>query len=447
MKKLGYGLRQLKTGLVPVALLGALLSNGQVFADDNSSVTSQSVAVSEEPSSIAVSELPILEGAMTELIAKATVETVPAETAVVGDILEVTPTIGEPVVTEQVIDGRTVETLVQESTITTTFLANPEEPLGQQDAVVETKENTRTVYHDNQLLTVTERLTKTKTVSIQQVSEAETQQLNADVVFVIDHTGSMGDEIQAVKENITKFVSGLANQGITARLGLVDYDDGINRPNDFGARYVTFDGKLFTRDVSAFVAELDNIKLEGSIEAVTFPLANLADYYTWSQDPNTKRFAIVLTDEDYDFDNGAPSVEETIAKLKQARISTSVITSKDLKEEYRSLYTETGGTWTDIESDFSDTLTKDLSTWIVQTVGQNRRIKVVTEVYHYVADAVYPKAEEPAPVKPTPTSTSAPTSVSSLPATGSSSETVSLLLGLSLLGFASLAQLVKKSQD
>lgn len=442
MKKLGYRLRKLKTGLLPVALLGAFLSSGQVFADETTNpVASQPVTVSEDQS-LAISELPILDGLMTELVAKATVETVPVDTAVPGDVLAVTPTIGEPVVTEQVVDGQTVETLVQESTITTTLLASPEEPLGQQDPVVETTENTRTVHYEGQLVTVTERLTKTTTVSVQQVSEATSQRLNADVVFVIDHTGSMGDEIEAVKENLTKFVSGLADQGVGARLGLVDYDSGINSPNHLGARYVTFNGSLFTTDIAAFIAELDNIKLDGSVEAVTFPLTNLADYYTWSEDPGTKRFAIVLTDEDYDFDNGAPSVEDTIAKLKLANISTSVITSKDLEEDYRSLYTETGGTWTDIESDFSDTLTKDLSAWIVQTVGQNQRFKVVTETYHYVADAVYPKAEVPVPAPVKSRSTAA-----SLPATGSSSQTASMLLGMTLLSFAGLATLAKKSQD
>lgn len=466
MKKLGYTLRKLKAGLVPVVFLGVLLSSGQVLADEISNPAASQPVVTAEEQAVAVSELPVLEGVMTELVEKATVETVPVDTAVAGDVLEVTPTIGDPVVTEQVVDGRTVETMIQESTITTTSLATTEEPLGLQDPVVETKENTKIVYHEGQLLTVTEHLTKTTTVSVKQLSEETSQQFNADVVFVIDHTGSMGNEIAAVKENLTKFVSGLAEQGVGARLGLVDYDSGINSPGHFGARYVTFNGSLFTTDTSAFIAELDNIKIGGGIEAVTFPLTNLADYYTWSQDSNTKRFAIVLTDEDYDFDNGAPSVEETIAKLKLANISTSVITSKELQEEYRSLYTETGGTWTDIESDFSDTLTKDLSSWIIQTVGQNKRIKVVTEVYHYVADVVYPKVEVPAPVKSTPVHPSLPAPIKSLsvsaslpatvkptptsvslPATGSSSETVSLLLGLSLLSFAGVAQLAKKLQD
>uniref|UniRef100_UPI000592E123 vWA domain-containing protein n=1 Tax=Gorillibacterium massiliense TaxID=1280390 RepID=UPI000592E123 len=47
----------------------------------------------------------------------------------------------------------------------------------------------------------------------------------ADIVFVIDTTGSMGGVISNVKNNVTQFVDLLASNNINARLGLVTFKD------------------------------------------------------------------------------------------------------------------------------------------------------------------------------------------------------------------------------
>lgn len=48
-----------------------------------------------------------------------------------------------------------------------------------------------------------------------------------DFVFVIDQTGSMGEEIDAVKQNIDDFTTRLAAKGIDYRLGLIVFDDNV----------------------------------------------------------------------------------------------------------------------------------------------------------------------------------------------------------------------------
>lgn len=54
----------------------------------------------------------------------------------------------------------------------------------------------------------------------------------ADIVFVIDTTGSMGSVINNVKTNITNFVNTLIENNVDVRLGLIDYkdleEDGMN---------------------------------------------------------------------------------------------------------------------------------------------------------------------------------------------------------------------------
>ena len=47
----------------------------------------------------------------------------------------------------------------------------------------------------------------------------------ADVVFVIDTTGSMGEKINQVKETSTLFVDTLKENGVSAQFALVTYED------------------------------------------------------------------------------------------------------------------------------------------------------------------------------------------------------------------------------
>jgi hypothetical protein len=49
----------------------------------------------------------------------------------------------------------------------------------------------------------------------------------ADIVYVIDTTGSMGDEIDRVKAAVADFAEALEDHGINARLGGVEYRDSL----------------------------------------------------------------------------------------------------------------------------------------------------------------------------------------------------------------------------
>ena len=62
----------------------------------------------------------------------------------------------------------------------------------------------------------------------------------ADIVFVLDVTGSMGDEIDGVKNHIVEFADSLSYRGIDFRLGMVTFLDVIENVYPF------------TRDVSSF---------------------------------------------------------------------------------------------------------------------------------------------------------------------------------------------------
>jgi len=61
------------------------------------------------------------------------------------------------------------------------------------------------------------------------VSQSEaTNQLPYDIVFLVDNSGSMGEEADAVADEITQFSTLLANSGLDVRLGVVGYDGHVN---------------------------------------------------------------------------------------------------------------------------------------------------------------------------------------------------------------------------
>lgn len=68
----------------------------------------------------------------------------------------------------------------------------------------------------------------------------------ADVVFLIDTSGSMADEIAAVRNNVVSFAASLAASGIDFRLGLVRFG------NDSGANPQLLDGGILTSDAVHF---------------------------------------------------------------------------------------------------------------------------------------------------------------------------------------------------
>lgn len=73
-----------------------------------------------------------------------------------------------------------------------------------------------------------------------------------DIAFVIDSTGSMSDEIEEVKENVTALVAQIAAIDPDYRLALVDYKDEPEEDSEYQSR-LDLD---FTTDIDAFNREV-----------------------------------------------------------------------------------------------------------------------------------------------------------------------------------------------
>lgn len=84
------------------------------------------------------------------------------------------------------------------------------------------------------------------------------QQTQVDVMFVVDVTGSMKEEINGVQGGIDRFVSELNSRQLDARVGLIAFGD---RSIGEEPQILSFGGQAFTGDTSSFRREMGSIKM------------------------------------------------------------------------------------------------------------------------------------------------------------------------------------------
>ena len=172
-----------------------------------------------------------------------------------------------------------------------------------------------------------------------------------DMVFIIDVTGSMGDEINNVKNNVAAFSENLLAKGLDTRIAIIEYQD-ITCAGEYTILH-TVSGSHWHNTAASVVRTLSNMSLGygGDYEeTVIDALGMMADRDTMSWRSDAYKFAFVLTDADYKVANnyGYTSLEDVIVDLKDIGIVTSVIGPTDEQHRYTPLYTQTGGIFADI---------------------------------------------------------------------------------------------------
>ena len=167
----------------------------------------------------------------------------------------------------------------------------------------------------------------------------------ADIVFVFDVTGSMGDEISGLKERALTFADALAAKGIDYRLGLVTFSDTIEEVHDF------------TADAAEFKAWIDGLRASGGGDTKENALEGLARASKLSFRETTQKMAVLITDAEYhqagESGGGgttAYTTETMISLLQSLRIVTHVV-GPDLAQ-FRQLAERSSGLWFNITSDF-----------------------------------------------------------------------------------------------
>ena len=174
-------------------------------------------------------------------------------------------------------------------------------------------------------------------------ADPDTVMAPADIVFLIDSSGSMASYITAVKNGVSDFVTYLSDNSVSAALALIDFrdieEDGADSTvvHKNGTKNWFYDVDDFKTSLSSISADGGGDTPESSIDALeTGRLLDLRD--------SASKFFILLTDATYKIANnyGITSMEQEIALLKNTGINCSVI-GPSYNSSFDSLVSETGG--------------------------------------------------------------------------------------------------------
>ena len=439
-----FSFRKMKVGLASVAILFAFAQLGQVSADETSKVSSSEITkVTEVPKVVEEVKSPI-EVATEEIAAESEKAVVKESEAKPGDLIDVSTKLS-PIDVKESQEGNQkvyVETATAEVS-KTEVIASKDETIPA--PATTTTEGTVTGKDEKgNTFTQYERVDKTTTVEITKTPPTVKKAGAADIVFVVDRSGSMGGTINTVRKNVNEFARNLAKDGVAARFGLATFSDevfGRNRgKTDEGTILTKFNESYFTSDPAELEKALAGIKIAdgGDYAETSSPaLTQIVSTYDWSKSPKNKKFVVLLTDAPMKQDASVPTIAETLASLKAANIERIVATSTSFGTDisYKDFVSE--GRLMKIDSNLADSLTKDAASWIVETVGEGRQYKVTKDNYQFYLErrTTVPVLEQKETPKPAPTAYKPePTK---LPETGSNDTRNQSLMGLGLL-FAGL---------
>lgn len=448
LKQERFSLRKMKVGLASVAILFAFAQLGQVAADE-----ATTPSTSTETSKVSKDATSPIESTVAEIVAEEAKPVVKESDAKPGDLIEVSKNVSPIDVKDSQEGNEKVHTETATVEVTKTEIA-PDKTEKLPAPTTVTSENTVVgTDEDGNSFTQYERVEKTTTVRISTTPSTVKKAGAADIVFVVDRSGSMGGTIKTVRENINEFAKNIAKDGVTARFGLATYSDEVYGrrlgKTDEDTILTKFGENYFTTDPVELEKALENIKIAhggDSPETATPALTKIVSTYDWSKSPKNKKFVVLLTDARMKEDPSIPSIAETLTTLKKAGIDRIVATTLYNQRNYKDFVSE--GRLMDIDRNLADSLTKDAASWIVETVSEGRQYKVTKDSYQFYLErrTTVPVLEQKVTPKPEPTAYKpAP---AKLPETGSNDSSNQTLLGLGIMlaGFG-LATSTRKSKE
>lgn len=179
------------------------------------------------------------------------------------------------------------------------------------------------------------------------VSREDDSQLlrpTADVLFLVDTSGSMSSELDGVKRSCLDFAERVAREGVECRLGLVDFD---KPPSGSKYRWEIFE-PMSPVDFAGAIAKLSIGRLGGCGcyigEPSTIPVIQ-AFIQAFPSDDRRLKIGILISDE---VGNDAKAVADIISILQGSRVCFHVLGVRGSCHE--KLARETGGCFWDIHA-------------------------------------------------------------------------------------------------
>ena len=159
-----------------------------------------------------------------------------------------------------------------------------------------------------------------------------------DIVFVIDGSGSMKNDVAAVREHLSAMTDLFDNANIDFTIGIVTFRAGTG----YGLLGLDFEVIPQTRSVSQIKKVLAQLKFRGDENGLD-ALIRAADEITFRQDAEVH--FIFVTDE---YVSGAYSSIDVMVKMKTAKIKVDVIGRDEPFQKF--IAKSTGGLWLPISS-------------------------------------------------------------------------------------------------
>lgn len=186
----------------------------------------------------------------------------------------------------------------------------------------------------------------------------------ADIVFILDISGSMGDEVSNVKNNIVRFAQAIEEQGVSARWSAITYSDwtcssAANEQSTIiknGAADWFISAEEYKSAINGIYLANGGDSPETAIDGMM--LANTA----LSTRQDARVFYILLTDDSNKVNNhyNINSLDECADVLAADGVNVSVITTTTYYNHYSCLTNKTGGIMTNIYNNFSQALLDNL---------------------------------------------------------------------------------------
>lgn len=438
MKQQRFSFRKMKVGLASVAILFAFAQVGQVSADE----TTQPASTSAETVKKTEANKSAVEAALAEIKADEAKPVVNQSDAKPGELVDVSKKVS-PIDVKERQEG---DQKIHEETATVEVTKTEVAPVKSEELPAPKTETTESTVsgkdEDGNSYTQYERVDKTTTVEIKKATRTISKSNSADIVFVVDRSASMYRTIDTVRNNINEFARNLAKDGVAARFGLATFSDEvygrIGGLADEGTILTKFNESYFTSDPAELEKALAGIKIAHSgdfPETSTPALTQIISTYDWSKSPKNKKFVVLLTDAPMKEDPSIPTMANTLASLKAAKIERIVATSTGTDISYKDFVSE--GRLMNIDRNLADSLTKDATTWIVETVTEGHNYKVTKDNYQFYLErrTTLPIAQtgSATPTTTVPVATAYKKEVAKLPDTGSNDTANYGIVGLGLL--------------
>ncbi len=177
-------------------------------------------------------------------------------------------------------------------------------------------------------------------------SMSSTSGAKADIVFVFDVTGSMGDEITGLKQRAYAFADSLQAKGVQYRLALITFGDAVDQVRDF------------TTDIAEFKTWIEGLRASGGGDTKENALEGLAAAAKLSWRATSQKIGILITDAPYhqagETGGGGTTTytTESIIALFQEGGGICHVVGPDLTAHHQ-LAEKTGGFWFNITANFT----------------------------------------------------------------------------------------------